>query len=305
MNPTVKFTAVALCAAALAACSGKSSSIPAMQQINTPQSYGQSGNVAGLDLSRVHVMQPFYHHVVHPGSGSNLVYHGGPTEHKVKIYLIFWGFQHSGADPSAEAPYTRKFIRGLGGSSWLDTTDQYYETSRGNIINPGFIMGGVWFDNSTVPSAPNNGQIIAEAVAGEQHFGYNADANYVVNTPHNHNTPGFGSNFCAYHGFSSSPGGIIAFTNEPYMTDAGQNCGENIVNPGPGGKLDGQSIVLGHELAEAQTDPRPFSGWWGPNSEIGDACAWVGLGNITLKTGTFAMQPLWSNASSSCVLAGP
>ena len=32
-------------------------------------------------------------------------------------------------------------------------------------------------------------------------------------------------------------------------------CGENAVNPGAAGKLDGFSIVLGHEIEETVTDP--------------------------------------------------
>jgi len=40
-------------------------------------------------------------------------------------------------------------------------------------------------------------------------------------------------------------------------------------------------------------------------SEIGDKCAWMNLTNITLSTGTFAIQPLWSNAISGCATHYP
>src|SRR5581483_5726673 len=47
----------------------------------------------------------------------------------------------------------------------------------------------------------------------------------------------------------------------PYQTDAGANCGQNFVNSGSAGLLDGVSIVGGHEFAEAATDPNPGLGW--------------------------------------------
>ena len=73
---------------------------------------------------------------------------------------------------------------------------------------------------------------------------------------------------------------------------AGGSCGAGIVNPG--NVLDGVSIVEGHELAEAITDPL-LNAWYDANgSEIGDICAWTGLANINLNGSYFAMQPLWN-----------
>ncbi len=83
------------------------------------------------------------------------------------------------------------------------------------------------------------------------------------------------------------------------MTDAGGSCGEDSVNgPAP---LDGVSIVEGHELAEAITDPLLNAWYDSSGNEIGDKCAWQGLATISTTTGTFAVQPLWSNAAGGCV----
>jgi len=45
----------------------------------------------------------------------------------------------------------------------------------------------------------------------------------------------------------------------PYVTkiesEGASVCGTNAVNPGAEGKLDGVSIVLGHEIEETITDP--------------------------------------------------
>jgi serine protease len=130
----------------------------------------------------------------------------------------------------------------------------------------------------------------------------------------------------------------ISYTNMPYalaINSGGANaCGENAVNPGAAGKLDGFSIVLGHEIEETVTDPGAedvvgsglnetyYGGWYdaADANENGDKCAWVGeplintglsqqpavspipgaMGDITGNGGTtFAVQSLWSNQANA------
>ena len=83
------------------------------------------------------------------------------------------------------------------------------------------------------------------------------------------------------------------------MTDAGANCGKDSVN-GSGGLLDGVSIVEGHELAEAITDPLLNAWYDAGGNEIGDKCAWTGLEDITVSGRSFAVQPLWNNKFNEC-----
>jgi serine protease len=307
MYQKVKFAAVGLVALALTACSS-GGSMPSLHSNGTQSIHQVSG---GVDTSKVHIMRtmnstaPF----ANPNN-NNLQYYGGPVEVKAHIYIVFWGFNVSGSDPSGEQTYLTALMNGVGGSSWMRTDNQYYQIVSGvttHIKNPTGMLKGTWVDPSSVPSAPNDAQIRAEAASAEAHFGYNKNGNYIVATPHNHNSPGFGTQYCAYHSPTSSGGGEISYTDLPYMTDAGQNCGENSVNPGTKGLLDGVSIVAGHEQAESQTDPQVNlnTAWAGRLGENGDACAWQGLGNVVLSTGTFAMQPLWSNAISGCALHTP
>lgn len=62
------------------------------------------------------------------------------------------------------------------------------------------------------------------------------------------------------------------------------------------------TIVGGHEFAETETDIFPNGGWLdGSGAENGDKCAWISSGqgasaDISLSTGAFAIQSLWSNA---------
>ncbi|MEO9239355.1 MAG: hypothetical protein ABI418_14840, partial [Jatrophihabitantaceae bacterium] len=88
------------------------------------------------------------------------------------------------------------------------------------------------------------------------------------------------------------------YTDLPYMPDAGGSCGAGSVT---GSSLDGVSIVEGHELAEAITDPELNAWYDSSGAEIGDICAWTGLAVIGLNGGSYPMQPLWSNAANACV----
>ena len=312
MHQSLKLAAVGLTLAALTACNGAGSSLPGPQSPVNPQSIVQRDNslaAAGIDLTRVHIMRtmnsarPF-------ANPNNLHYYGGPVEQHPGIYVIFWGFQKSSADPSHEKAYLTAFLTGVGHSPWLATDSQYYAIVGGvkkHITNPTGQLKGTWVDASAVPASPTDAQIQAEAAKGEAHFGYNVDGNYIVATPHLHNSSGFGTQFCAYHSPTGSGGGEISYTNLPYMTDAGANCGENSVNPGAAGLLDGVSIVAGHEEAESQTDPQVNlnTAWANIHGEIGDLCAWQNLADITLGTAKYAVQPLWSNKIGGCALHTP
>lgn len=236
---------------------------------------------------------------------NNLVYGGGPIQKSPKIYLIFWGW--SGAndtthDPNGMASYLINYVSALGGSNLANVVTQYYETARGNILNPTGQYGGVWYDSSSLPPTTYaESDIQSEANKAVAHFGYNADANYFVVTPHNYTTSGFGTQWCAFHNSMSSGNGPVAYTDFPYVSDAGSGCGQGNVNSP--GTLDGASIVGGHEMEETVTDPGAGNGWLdSAGSEIGDKCAWTNDQNDVMYGGAvFPNQPEWSNATSSCV----
>lgn len=234
---------------------------------------------------------------------AELRYHNGSVQRLPTIYVVFWGF-HSDGDPAGEATRLTDFLNAVGASSWLNTVTQYYQNGPVHIANPSGQLKGTWFDDTDpVPAHPTDKQIRAEAVKLAQHFSiYSVSAAYIVATPTGHNTAGFPKQWCSYHGDTSAGGAQIPYTNLPYMSDGGQWCGANAVNGGVSGRLDGVTIVGGHELAETQTDPGN-GGWWdAKGNEIGDKCAWLHLRNTSFGSfGSFPTQPLWSNSVSGCV----
>jgi hypothetical protein len=264
---------------------------------------------------------------------ANLMYHGGTggigVETAPKIYLVLWGSQWNNNDPSGEEALLSSFYSGAGGSSWLNSVTQYCQGVLSGTVfcngsgtparNPVGILAGVWYDNaSTAPSQPIQSQLAAEAVSAASHFGNtaassNASVQYVIATATGNNSSGFGTQYCAWHSSTSSTYGNIAYTNLPYITDAGASCGTNFNGLGP---LAGITIVSGHEMAETITDQFPATGWLDSNgAENGDKCAWIFSGqgaaaDVTLTGGSrYPVQSLWSNAFNSdnggCVLSYP
>ena len=130
----------------------------------------------------------------------------------------------------------------------------------------------------------------------------NASVQYVIATATRNNSKGFGRQYCAYHTSTSSTVGNVAYTNLPYITDAGRSCGANFNGLGPDA---GVTIVGGHEMGETITDQFLSGGWLdSAGAENADKCAWISSGqgasaDISLSTGTFAVQSLWSNASNN------
>ena len=254
----------------------------------------------------------------------------GVTSGTPKVYLVFYGSQWTGGgDPNGAAAYLQNLFTGLGtgGEHWSGTMTQYCDgptVPRGattcNTANTPHVgypsagaLAGVWFDTAAPsPSSATISQLAQEAVNAAAHFGNttaasNRYAQYVVVSPSGTHPDGFGSaNFCAWHSYTTSSYGDLPYTNMPYVTDLGASCGENFVNPGSAGLLDGFSIVNGHEYAETLTDQLPAGGWTTRSgSENGDLCAWISSGqgaaaNVSMGNGAYAMQSTWSNDTSQC-----
>jgi hypothetical protein len=270
-------------------------------------------------------------HNARPLRSKNLTYHGGVGGVGVetggdKVYLVFWGSQWTRNDPSLEATILESFFKGVGGSSWNNSVTQYCEgvasgtvkcgTSDVHATNPAGVLGGFWPDNgAAAPSHPTQSQLAAEAVNAAAHFGNiaagsNNTVQYVIATATGNSASGFGTQYCAWHSSTSSAYGNIAYTNLPYITDAGASCGANFNGLGP---KAGITIVEGHEFGETETDIFPNGGWLdGNGAENGDKCIWISSGQgasatVSFSSGPFPVQSLWSNAFNSgqggCVLS--
>lgn len=233
-----------------------------------------------------------------------LQYWGGPIQARPAIYVVYWGDWSSAGDPAGERAYLDSFLKGVGNSKWLNTVSQYTQSNGANVGKASFHIVRAWNDASAVPDLSNDATygdlIAAEVQKAVSHFGNStANASYVIAVPHNTPVSGFGYYYCAWHSYVTINGANIAYTNLPYMPDAGASCGQGFLN-NPGTN-DGVSIVEGHEQAETETDPQ-LNAWFDDfGNEIGDKCAWIDLQNTKFSSGTFPTQPLWSNNTDGCV----
>jgi serine protease len=262
-------------------------------------------------------------------------------------------------DPDGAGKYMADFAQQMGGTAWAGVQTQYYQTdssgAQQHVTNPSEQLAGIWVDDTDPNTLPKTSSSNAagstntltvlgqEAQAAVAHFGITdlSNANIVIVQPPGLSDPNaLSQGYCAFHDYtwpgleSNVYNGLtqgIAYSNIPYqlaINSGGVNvCGENAVNSNARGKLDGSSIVMGHEMEETVTDPGAedvvgasptyLGGWYDTvdANENGDKCAWVGenlltgtgppepipgaLGDIQGNAGdSFAVQSLWSNAAN-------
>lgn len=266
-------------------------------------------------------------------TNSNMYYHGGAVSLTSQVYVDYWGsawasgFSTGGYSSSQAQTYAQGFFGNAGGGSWHNIDSQYCQgvavntqncgTSGQHITNNTGLLAGTCTHNATLPKRISQSNIATEAVWAMNNCfgGYNANGIYLVFTPTGQSMSGFGTQWCAWHSeTTNSSNQPVAYGYIPYMPDAGSSCGMNYVNATNNsygnGYFDGFSIVGGHEWMEAESDMNPSTSstvaWQGPgggSDENADKCAWNQNGgtstNITLGSNFYAVQPIWSNASTT------
>ncbi len=273
----------------------------------------------------------------------------GVMDGHVKVYIVYygsqWGTQTTNAngddvfsgDSYGAAAVAEEMFKGIGTGNELWSADltQWCDgpnvasgatscPSNANFVpyQTGGVYAGSWYDNSAAaPSAPTATDLANEAIKAAAHFGNTAQGSnrytyYIIMSPHgtdpdNYQSPTQG--YCAWHNYTTSSYGDIAYSNQPYNMDMGSSCGVDFVNSGSAGNLDGWTMTLGHEWHEMMSDTYPAGGWTNTSSgsENSDECAWIAAGqpggaaNVAMGTGTFTEQASWSNDTNSCAISHP
>ncbi len=244
-----------------------------------------------------------HEHAGKGGSGSNLVYHGGPTITKAHVVPIFWGpsWLPGGAD-SATADTLGRYIGNFGMTGEYNTITQYYSGSPATYIQLSSLSnGGVVRDSSTPPVDVTDAAVQAEVSKYISTNGYDSSAIYEVFLPSSSyssdgsSTSCGGPNlqYCAYHGHFASAYGDVKYASMPYPSCGGcQSSGFSVAQ--------NFEHFISHETREAVTD-EDLNAWYDRRGyEADDKCAWSPAPFIDPGTG-YAYQYEWSNANSGCV----
>jgi hypothetical protein len=222
----------------------------------------------------------------HGGTSSpDMTYGGGSVLTTNKTQAIFWGTSwstYSGDKISG----MDSFFSGFGGSNIEGIAGEY-----SSIQNSSTYLGHQ-LDTSAAPSrALSTSAAIAEAC---KMTGNSPDpsAVYFLFT----DTGAGHVNYCAWHSWGTCSNG--AQVQVAYMPniDGLAGCDPSDTSTGHSEGLAALANVTSHELMEAITDPRG-TGWTDSSgSEIGDKCAWVFNGLVTLANNTtWKLQMEWSN----------
>jgi hypothetical protein len=264
-----------------------------------------------------------------PAKVDALTYRGGDViTDDDAVDLIFWGSWWK-TSPKAPARISelKALFTGLSESAWANTVTQYcYLSNPAGPVAPSTfgLLGDTVIDQTNPPAAPTDQQITKE-VAKKFRFDQDYHVPMVVTPPGVTPQQDAANGWCGHHGWGSVPDPPVtnyyAWADVPYGVIASSSgCQPD------GSPAEGLSDIAGHEWAEAVTDPYPNGGpgpvihtaWAATTSakhsvEIADLCEpdqvdftghKYGTFKLTLSTGTFVMQRLWSNEAGPSSLQG-
>ena len=236
------------------------------------------------------------------GSSSAAGYGGGPVLSNVNIVSVFWT---AGVNTTVKAQIGG-FYGALVNSTFMDWMREYNTPTQ-------HIGRGAFSGNYTIAPSVTSTNITDADIANEIEVQVNAgqlprpDANtlYMFHFPagYNINVDGLRSctDYCGIHWNASTSVGTVQYAVIPDFTGTCSSCGDRSM-------FDNFTKTASHEIAEAITDPQPFSGW---APEIGDSCNYGTIGDAAYAPmessdgGTiYQVQKEWSNAASGCI-SGP
>ena len=255
-----------------------------------------------------------------------VAWHGGMVQHTPHVYpLLFWGPELADRSQSVRPvrPTLENFFSGLGNGQADDNWSTITSSTRTPPGAPAF--SGLVYVRAPSPSTPapcRSRTPVWTRSAPLRHDRREPGHHRPRRCPDHRGDPvghlparlrrdrlhrRHSQQLAATNSSSNQP-----FINLPYEPDAGAPCGEDSVNPAPGGNTDGFSIFGGALYAGTITDPNPPSGWIDLNDpspsggEIGGKCTGQPGFDLTLSTSTtpFAVSTLWSNAANACVQTG-
>ncbi len=257
---------------------------------------------------RTHVMTPRGQdrgrHGGQGGGNTGIFYHGGPIIYNQNVAAIYW----------SDAPiYNGGPAPGTTGAGSADGS--LVGLHINNVVN----YTQYWASNTNLPptdySPLSDDAIIAQIEAGFSSGALTFDPStlYIVFTGIGVNPGGgFGTVYCAYHGFYiAADGRNVKYSAMPYAVDPAFPGACSALNGSPNNDVaaDAEVNLISHETEETTTDENLDAWFDASGAENADKCAWqfgqtytTGNGstaNISVGGRDWLVQMNWVNATVS------
>jgi hypothetical protein len=335
-----RFTAGALAALALAACTDSPSSplspqslaVPDVASLSSSNNDGVHGHIMlTKDASQ---LESYKNASKRPGGSSGISYHGGPVlQSGTKVAAVYWasapifnggpavGTSGSGA---SDGSLVGHFLRNLGGSPYFGINSSYTDGSGRAIVNS-VSYTQFWANGSSAPSGTqsiSDAQMVSMLQSGFNSgaLTYDAGTVYAIFTSGKVNLGGgFGTQYCAYHTHGTvTINGVaktVLYAAMPYNYAYPSSCTSGLAaangSADPG--ADYEVNTLAHEIEETTTDMMGNAWFDTRGYENADKCAWTwgttyttaanGKANMNLGGKDFLVQQNWKNVSGGgCAL---
>ncbi len=188
------------------------------------------------------------------------------------------------------------WYNGFSGSNYAATVKEYTGTNGSAASSPTAHQGH-FIDSAAETSKGSTSAVLAEVCAGITASGAIIDPNGNGYYPLYSDQKRGSAGYCAWHSAGTCNGKAIQYAFF-WNLDGDAGC-----DPADTSGLHSQGLaalasVMGHELAEAMSDPASPGAWYdAAGAENGDKCAWTfGAPLVTLSNGTkWKIQGEWSN----------
>lgn len=265
-------------------------------------------------------------------ANTGIYYWGGPIIVNPKVVAIYWGtgtqqggaIYKNGPVPgttgvgTADGSLVGYFMNNLGGTPYWAINNDYMNASN-NRVAKALTYTSFWAPSATecnglgTPStAPTDANIQALIECGFTNGKIPVDLStgYAVFTPSGINLGGgFGTQYCAYHYWYTSPraNGVVKYAAMPYNAQYPSGCVGQSGSPNNDFAADAEVNTLAHELEEIATDPQGNAWFDRRGYENADKCAWKfgtvytsggGYANMVVNAKHFLVQQNWRNSGA-------
>jgi hypothetical protein len=231
-----------------------------------------------------------------PGSGANMVYHGGKILTTAVSKAIFWG-KSWGTYTGDKMTGIDAFYTGFSGSNYAKASDEY--TGSNGQVGATITHQGHVVDTSTASGGGNASTILAEVCKEISAQAITVDANGNGYYPVYTDVPRGSAKYCAWHSAGTCGGKALQFAFF-FDLDGDPGCDPQDTVTKHSQGLAALANVSAHELSEARTDPTSPAAWYDRSGqENGDKCAWTfNVPTVAFSDGnSWKVQGEWSNAA--------